>query len=75
MIRPVESDYTSHVAYARALEYYCDRLEQPKREWVGLSKIELKFLSGNDEYSNLLRAVAETVELRLRMKNDDTFVP
>ena len=28
MIRPVESDYTSHVAYARALEYYCDRLEQ-----------------------------------------------
>ena len=28
MIRPVESDYTSHVAYARALEYYCDQLEQ-----------------------------------------------
>jgi len=28
MIRPVESDYTSPVAYARALEYYCFQLEQ-----------------------------------------------
>ena len=28
MIRPVESDYTSPVAYARALEYYCTQLEQ-----------------------------------------------
>lgn len=28
MNRPKEHDYTSHVAYARALEYYCDRLEQ-----------------------------------------------
>ena len=28
MIRPVESDYTSPVAYARALEYYCNQLEQ-----------------------------------------------
>ena len=28
MKRPVESDYTSHVAYTRALEEYCDALEQ-----------------------------------------------
>ena len=28
MKRPVESDYTSHVAYTRALEDYCDALEQ-----------------------------------------------
>ena len=28
MKRPVESDYTSHVAYTRALEGYCDALEQ-----------------------------------------------
>lgn len=30
MKRPVESDYTSHVAYTRALEDYCDALEQPE---------------------------------------------
>ena len=29
MKRPIESDYTSHVAYARALEEYCDMLAQP----------------------------------------------
>jgi len=29
MKRPVESDYTSHVAYTCALEEYCDVLEQP----------------------------------------------
>ena len=28
MKRPIESDYTSHVAYARALEEYCDALAQ-----------------------------------------------
>lgn len=28
MKRPVESDYTSHVAYTRALEGYCDALER-----------------------------------------------
>ena len=27
MSRPQEADYTSHVAYARALEAYCDGLE------------------------------------------------
>ena len=32
--RPVESDYTSHVAYTRALEGYCDALEQPEQERV-----------------------------------------
>jgi hypothetical protein len=25
--RPIESDFTSHVAYTRALEEYCDSLE------------------------------------------------
>ena len=29
MKRPVESDHTSHVAYTRALEEYCDWLRQP----------------------------------------------
>ena len=32
MKRPLESDYTSHVAYTRALEGYCDALEQPERK-------------------------------------------
>jgi hypothetical protein len=30
MKRPIESDYTSHVAYTRALEEYCDALVQQK---------------------------------------------
>jgi hypothetical protein len=29
MKRPTEADYTSQVAYTRALEEYCDGLEQP----------------------------------------------
>ena len=29
MKRPIEADYTSHVAYTRALEQYCDTLAQP----------------------------------------------
>ena len=36
MKRPVESDYTSHVAYTRALEEYCDVLRQPapvREDW------------------------------------------
>ncbi len=28
LIRPFEASYTSHVAYARALEEYCNTLEQ-----------------------------------------------
>jgi hypothetical protein len=43
MKRPVESDYTSHVAYTRALEEYCDWLVQTaprhhkgsSRNWKG----------------------------------------
>jgi hypothetical protein len=35
MKRPIESDYTSHVAYARALEEYCDWLVQPVQEPCG----------------------------------------
>jgi hypothetical protein len=46
MKRPVESDYTSHVAYTRALEEYCDVLEQPapvREDWG----------PGPDEYHSL----------------------
>ena len=31
MTRPRESDYTTHVAYTRALEDYCDFLENRKQ--------------------------------------------
>jgi hypothetical protein len=34
MKRPIESDYTSLTAYTRALEEYCDALEQPAQEPV-----------------------------------------
>jgi hypothetical protein len=33
MKRPNEADYTSQVAYTRALEEYCDMLEQPAQEY------------------------------------------
>jgi hypothetical protein len=36
MKRPIESDYTSQVAYTRALEAYCDSLVQPAQEPVVL---------------------------------------
>jgi hypothetical protein len=36
MKRPIESDYTSHVAYTRALEEYCDSLPQLAQEPVAL---------------------------------------
>ena len=32
MKRPIESDYTSHVAYTRALEGYSSQLEQAARQ-------------------------------------------
>ena len=32
MDRPLESDYTSQVAYTRALELFCDTLAQPVQE-------------------------------------------
>ena len=34
MKRPIESDYTSHIAYTRALEKYCDTVAQPEQEPV-----------------------------------------
>lgn len=67
MNRPVESDYTSHVAYARALEYYCDRLEE--RKWTGLTDAERNKIVGSDQFSSLCKEVANIVEARLKEKN------
>jgi hypothetical protein len=64
MIRPVESDYTSPIAYTRALEYYCDRLEE--RKWVGLTKEDRQELAGAQySWEDLLTAA----EARLKEKN------
>ena len=73
MIRPKEHEYTSHVAYARALEYYCDRLEE--RIWVGLSEVERNAIVGSDQFAPLCMAVATTVEATLRKKNDHASIP
>tara|TARA_R110000868_G_scaffold392376_1_gene662985 strand:+ start:147 stop:371 length:225 start_codon:yes stop_codon:yes gene_type:complete len=74
MIRPVESDYTSPIAYARALEYYCDRLEE--RKWTGLTDAELKAIAGSDQLAPLCIAVATTVEVTLKQKNSyDASIP
>ena len=44
MKRPIESDYTSQVAYTRALEEYCDTLAQPEQE-----PVFCEYCGGNDE--------------------------
>jgi len=40
MRRPTESDYKVHVAYTRALEMYCDTLEQPAQKLRKPHRIE-----------------------------------
>ena len=77
MKRPIESDYTSFVAYARALEQYCDEAEKQepvgwmdsklnpiKREWVGLT---------DDEMYQLAQQVGFDAELMQR--NHDKGIP
>jgi len=50
MKRPVEADFTSNVAYARALEAYCDSLESPNDEPVAVVH-ETGFLAFNPTVS------------------------
>lgn len=40
-----------------------------QRTWVGLTEDELKLMTKDDQYSGLIRAVALTVEARLKEKN------
>ena len=49
MSRPQESDYASHVAYARALEDYCDKLEMflPTRREAEAAKAAERVLDAN----------------------------
>ncbi len=55
MNRPVESDYTSHVAYARALEEYCTHLESSASRETDAAKAAGRVLDANKawaEYQN-----------------------
>ena len=40
MTRPIEADYTSQVAYTRALELFCDTLAQPEQEPVAYCYVQ-----------------------------------
>ena len=79
MKRPIESDYTSHVAYTRALEQYCDTLAQPEQEPVAHSVIagalfdfmgwltsrkERIVLSSADEASPAVDAIRDFAKMR-----------
>jgi len=41
MKRPIESEYTSHVAYARALEDYCDALAASVQEPLTFAELAI----------------------------------
>jgi len=48
--------------------YY--KIERPQqRTWVGLTNEEVKNIVGSDRYSDLLKAVVQTVEAKLKEKN------
>jgi len=41
-----------------------------KGEWVGLTEDEVKKIVGSDRYSDLLKAVVQTVQAKLKEKNN-----
>jgi hypothetical protein len=41
-----------------------------KHEWVGLTEDEVKKIVGSDRYSDLLKAVVQTVQAKLKEKNN-----
>jgi hypothetical protein len=41
-----------------------------KQEWVGLTDDEVKKIIGSDRYSDLLKAVVQTVQAKLKEKNN-----
>jgi len=67
MKRPSESDYTSLVAYTRALEAYCDA-----KNFVGLTDEEIKRIGKLDwdsDYVGLWYDFAKAIEAAIRSKN------
>ena len=70
--RPIESHYTSHVAYTRALEMYCDTLVQPvpQREWVGLTDEERESVAQDYSLTGLgYQSPFKAIEAKLKEKN------
>ena len=63
--RPVEADYTSQVAYTRALEIYCDDddTQTYKKPWVGLTEEEI------DKWTPEIHGVIRSIEQALKEKN------
>jgi len=43
--------------------------QNPQRTWVGLTEKEVNKIIGSDRYSELLKAVVQTVEAKLKEKN------
>ena len=41
-----------------------------KQEWVALTEDEVKKIVGSDRYSDLLKAVVQTVQAKLKEKNN-----
>ena len=71
MKRPSESDYTSHVAYTRALEEYCDSLPQLAQEPVAWPTVDefaqhIRWLNGSHKMG--AGALAESLLEWLRNK-------
>jgi hypothetical protein len=67
--RPIESHYTSHVAYTRALEMYCDTLAQPAQElWLGLTDEEIHGTAGYNETREMYQ-FALALMAKLKEKN------
>jgi len=69
MKRPLEQDYTSLVAYTRALEEYCDGLAQ--RTWVGLTDQEIWTLLQFRGYNPDTVEIAKAIEAKLKELNHD----
>ena len=55
------------------LESHMDKIAKnsswDKKPWVGLTDEEIKKIIGSDKYSDLLKAVVQTVETKLRENN------
>lgn len=62
--RPIESDYTSHVAYTRALEQYCDSLESQEPVAQPASEEDMK----------IYRAIADNYRKELTHPPQRTWV-
>ena len=81
MNRPIESDYVSHVAYTRALEEYCDKVEPTSADYaMGFAEgfnegcrprpwVGLEIEEVQDSYNADYQAQTRAIEAKLKEKN------